>query len=1675
MDKSVTVDTWNNTGYFYVRVLGNNGASATGLSYGLTVTTSGSSCASTLSDNPGNLGSANLYSTTSGGSISGGGATGTKYQTVIVDDSALMPAAAQGYLGTTTTPALYGPLQQLAGDTGGVVVDVGQSEWVDDLVAQAQANPGCPYAENLVAGAIQDIINTYRTTGLQYVVIVGDDDIIPFFRYPDTSGLAPESDYNPPLSTTSAADAALQGPEYLSDDQYGAATVLTYRGITVPLATAAVGRLVETPLDIYNTVESYTGGDTAIGTASTSGGPVEPSTSLVTGYDFMAAMASTIGGYFKNGLGAQPSSLITPPGVPSSQGWTATDLTNALFGTHHDLVFLGAHFSANNLLAADDTTTVTTNQFAAQVGSSVSNSLVISAGCHSGYNIDGQDAVPGVTDNLSWPQAFTEAGATLVAGTGYQYGDTNYTAYSDQIYADLAQQLGYGPKGGGPVSVGNALLDTKQNYLATLDELNGIQEKALLEVTLYGLPMLGVQEPDQGTAPGVSSSSVSATPVSSNPGVQLGLQEATLPVNNPTLTGNSVTPSGSPTTYTYDAGTDGVVADPAGPVLPVQLSDVNVNNETLRGVGLWSGSYSDTPGTNPLTGDPATDTGNSSVVPFASPVFYPQTLWNPNYFQTLINGGDTQLALTPVQYESDPGSSTTDTMRTYSGLDLKLFYDNNTSSYSSTQNGGYTNIPALAAPPTISDVTSTVSGDQVTVTANVTGDPSAGIQEVWVTYTGTGTGPLHGSWQSVDLSQDTSNTTQWTGTFTDSNTSGTVQGSPVSDAEFIVQAANGVGETSMDDNDGYYFTPSVTPGAPLPPGANSYSLALGGATSGTYQGNASVTATLTASSGDSNPNVGGQQITFDLGIGTFEATTNAQGVANLTLPLTQAPGGYPLTASYAGDANDGPAGASSTFQIVPISTGLQLSAPGSLVAGAASGVTATLTTGNVPLAQKPVFFVVSNSSGTVLTTSAITNANGVAQAGALEVPPAAPGNYTIAAYFGSSAVPLLHGTYNAADPDYGPSHATSPTTSVSDPPPTLNITAPSSVTATGMGTPVSYSVTDINYGGSSGTPSCSPASGSGFPVGKTTISCTGTDGNGGSTTVTATVQVVQAPLTISVSGSQTYGGQPTWSFTPSGLVVGDTSSVINGTQLTCSSTYTSSSPAGHAYQITSCSGLSAPSYYAGTYRLGSLQVTPAPLTITASSGTMTYGSTPPHVKPIYSGLENNDAAPATAPTCSTAATPTSPVGNYPASCSGASDPNYTITYQPGTVAVGAQDLMVIASSSATLYGQSVPTVTATYSGWVNGEGLSTITTQPTCTTAATSHTGVGKYATSCSGAADSDPNYTIIYVNGSAEIDPAPLTVTASSATITYGATPPAITPNYATFVNGDTASSLTTKPTCSTTATATSPLGAYPTTCSGAVDPNYKITYLGGTLTIGPSTMVVLGSGAGVVGVTGQSKLTVTGALAVNSSSSGAVSASGQSSIKTVGALISPASTPVSLSGQSTTSFGSVQKLSAEADPYAGLAAPPTSGLTVYKTSTIQGPGVYTQAVSISGQAKVQLASGTYVFDNGLSISGQAKVTSATGGVLLYFAGGTLTVSGQAGATLSPSATGTYAGVALFEARNDTQAIAINGQSQTTSFVGALYAPAAAVDVTGQSGLSVATLVVGSTQLNGQSTASVG
>jgi hypothetical protein len=192
----------------------------------------------------------------------------------------------------------------------------------------------------------------------------------------------------------------------------------------------------------------------------------------------------------------------------------------------------------------------------------------------------------------------------------------------------------------------------------------------------------------------------------------------------------------------------------------------------------------------------------------------------------------------------------------------------------------------------------------------------------------------------------------------------------------------------------------------------------------------------------------------------------------------------------------------------------------------------------------------------------------------------------------------------------------------------------------------------------------------------------------------------------------------------------------------------SATPAG-TYPIT-CSGATAPSRYTIGYAAGTLTINPAPLTITASDQSTTYGAVSFDTSPnsmTFAGLVSSEGPGVLGPGLTTVSTvsPNSPAGAYPLTPEGAVDGNYIITYQNGTLTEGPAPLSILASSPTVIYDGSVPPVTPLYFGLANGDTAPA--TPPVCGSNAPPNGDVGVYITSCSGA--SDPNYAISYGSGS--------------------------------------------------------------------------------------------------------------------------------------------------------------------------------------------------------------------------------------------------------------------------------------------------------------------------------------
>jgi hypothetical protein len=853
--------TWDNDGYFYARVRGRNGAFSLAAPFKLQVVYLEGTCG--------------LVHPITTGSTAAVTASGKK--TIVLTDLARM---------TGDTGTLQQRLATFVGrpEVDGVVVDVATDARVNAANVQAAAHLDCPYAKNLVGNEIKRLVDSYRRNAagavvnpLEYVVITGGDGVIPFFRLPDQAGLANEKDFVPPVLDSTASQASLKLGYVLSQDRYGSAVDISINDHVFSLPDLAVGRLVETPADAVVMLEAYLG---------TPDGVVVPRSALVTGYDFLADAAEAVRADLKDALGAEPDTLIEAGNLPPTDptAWSASQLGTALLGQRHDITFLAGHFSASSALAADYTTRLRTTDLLASA-TDFRNALIFSEGCHSGYNTVDQDAINGITPTPDWSQAFASRGATLVAGTGYQYGETEVIEYGERLYLEFSRQLHTGT---GPIAVGKALVRAKRNYIAQTAQWRGIHEKTVVESTLWGLPMLRFDVPGARLMATTDASAVTGlAAVTQKPGVTLGLRTASLQIT-PQLVQHSVplndvsmrtptAPRGElvAPAATYLAAVVGgrelTVANPAEPILPLDFRNVSASGLVLRGVGFRGGSYTDTEGIRPLTAAPATEVRGVRA-PFVSDVFYPVRPWNVNYFDALSGGpGITRIALIPSQFRSSAANPQLGTRRTYSQMDFRLYYSS------------YTGAAALAASPAIDHVAGVPGTAGIHYTARVTGLPGS-IQTVWVTYTTTGSGTR--TWTSVDLVQNASDSSLWEVTVPLGAVAST-------DVRYIVQAANAMGLVTLDTNLGALYTPGPDTVEPEAPKLATVTELQTPPTTGVYREPVTLRARVSAG-GVSLP---GRSVVFGIGSERRRATTGADGIAETRLSLFQTPGAFELRAS----------------------------------------------------------------------------------------------------------------------------------------------------------------------------------------------------------------------------------------------------------------------------------------------------------------------------------------------------------------------------------------------------------------------------------------------------------------------------------------------------------------------------------------------------------------------------------------------------------------------------------------------------------------------------------------------------------------------------------------------------------------------------------------------------------
>ncbi|HEY8807121.1 MAG TPA: hypothetical protein VIN70_06015, partial [Candidatus Limnocylindria bacterium] len=921
-------NTWEHTGNFYIRVLSHNGDTSL---QPFTVS------ARVL---PGACVGVDL--TKSPSVLSGGTAT-TLYLT---NSSRLAPTAAM------TVAQFMNRLSAFAVTNGGAVIDLAADSGIQANYATWDAHKGCALAANTVADSIHDLIGRYSAR--QNIVLAGGDNVVPFRRVPDFAGLGNESTYHVPVLDSSESQAALHSGFFLSQDFYASPEPILRGNLRIDLPMQNIGRLVESVSDMTAMLDAFD--------APGVNGIAHPTTSVSTGYDFIADLATELQTTFL-AEGLAVDTLIEPIGLKATDplAWTATQLRSVLFGAKaYGVYAINGHFSANRALAADYATLVGSEEVVALPASDLRfrNALFLSMGCHAAYSIVDADGIPNLTQTVAWAEALNARGATVVGGTGYGYADTDFVQYSELVLSNTAKALG---AAGGPVAIGEALRTAKTAYLASLAAPAGIDVKAAAEATLYGLPMMkfAVPTPAGGTSDGVSlelSTGFSSGLQYVEPALSYTttLHTATVPIVG-SLTGGTVQLS-----Y-YDANGGDVQVSPLQPILPRSVTPLSLpNTVVLRGGALISAQYTETSPFFPRTDVATTEERGQIPTAFAS-VFTPLRLFSLNQI------AGRSLVVTPAQYLTD---GVTGTARLYDAGNLRLRL------YTSTR----TDASALAAAPSINNVVLTPSPTGVHVDAVIGGLTAAGLEDVLFTYTN-GAVNGQGAWASVWLHGAGATLIedgyQAAGDGFSEHVSGDIATATPYALSLFVQAVSGNALVSVASDAGayYHLAPvTATPATPKQPSALAFTAAPSAST--TYGGTISATVRLTSGGVAKD----GKVVDFSFGGHHARVVTAGGGLASAHFTASFDPLGSPYFFRVAFPEDDELLASSvgSDVAITPATSTLT-AAPLNMQYGGSAILNAVLTANGQPLNEELVVMTLKAGGKTTAQRALLTDGLGRAQ------------------------------------------------------------------------------------------------------------------------------------------------------------------------------------------------------------------------------------------------------------------------------------------------------------------------------------------------------------------------------------------------------------------------------------------------------------------------------------------------------------------------------------------------------------------------------------------------------------------------------------------------------------------------------------------------------------------------
>jgi hypothetical protein len=354
---------------------------------------------------------------------------------------------------------------------------------------------------------------------------------------------------------------------------------------------------------------------------------------------------------------------------------------------------------------------------------------------------------------------------------------------------------------------------------------------------------------------------------------------------------------------------------------------------------------------------------------------------------------------------------------------------------------------------------------------------------------------------------------------------------------------------------------------------------------------------------------------------------------------------------------------------------------------------------------------------------------------------------------------------------------------LTEPSATASITAqPLTISATGIkkvydGTAAAtVTLSDNRVSGDSLSTSYTSASfsdknvGTGKIVSVTGISVTGTDAGNYSynTTATTTANIAAVVLSGSVTvNNKVYDGTTTATIA-SGSLIGVIGS--DNVSLTGGTAAFSDKNVGNGKTVIatglSLSGTNANNYVlVSTSATNTANISAATLTVTANSTNRAYGAANPAFIAGYSGFANGEDTTVLTgtPSLTTTATASSTVAGSPYAITAAqgslSAANYSFSYVNGNLSITPVTLTVSADNKSRPYGTTNPVLTASYSGFANGEDTNVLSGCPSLSTAADTNSPLGAYPIQTGAGTLSSGNYSFTLVDGTLTVDSLPATL----------------------------------------------------------------------------------------------------------------------------------------------------------------------------------------------------------------------------------------------------------------------------------------------------------------------------